>query len=567
MRDPDLVQRAERAAMALERAWGHWRVMHGLDTDPLPPVSSYVGYSLEEPWGQPRVVFGVGAEEAERLAALLAGHDCYGPVHAEVTARPNWRLAAGGPVTAQDRPLDGGVSVPAQAPPPGAEPVADRDAGTYADAGYGDAGYGGTGYGGTGYGGTGYGGTGYGGTGYGGTGYMHDAEGGEDVDAKDAEVVSYQADPLAIHHERAGGDRADPDDTAADRPARSWEHGEPAGAFQLAAVEQPGVIAFPRRPQQSADQWQEPIPAQTPVSDNYDATPSQGPGYCGPRYQGVPPQYQPGPGQQEPPALFGPGTKGAAEPLGAGESDAAWASATGLSASQPGAEQSSTAQLSTGQSTAGQSSTAQPGTGQSTAGQSSTAQPGTGQSTAGQSSTAQPGTGQSTAGQSSTEQYTAGTASGADQAAAAKPEAVQTDASPAVAHPKARSSRASQPRGAAPETIRPAAARATAAQSKGGQPGARESKVRDTSAGAREPGQPGAVRSREGQSADGQSGTGTETRPRRVAESSAVQPKTPQPKPVPSKPVRSKAVQARQTSGPSSPRRATGEGTSKRPGG
>ena len=502
MRDPDLVQRAERAAMALERAWGHWRVMHGLDTDPLPPVSSYVGYSLEEPWGQPRVVFGVGAEEAERLAALLAGHDCYGPVHAEVTARPNWRLAAGGPVTAQDRPLDGGVSVPAQAPPPGAEPVADRDAGTYADAGYGDAGYGGTGYG--------------------GTGYMHDAEGGEDVDAKDAEVVSYQADPLAIHHERAGGDRADPDDTAADRPARSWEHGEPAGAFQLAAVEQPGVIAFPRRPQQSADQWQEPIPAQTPVSDNYDATPSQGPGYCGPRYQGVPPQYQPGPGQQEPPALFGPGTKGAAEPLGAGESDAAWASATGLSASQPGAEQSSTAQLSTGQSTAGQSST---------------------------------------------EQYTAGTASGADQAAAAKPEAVQTDASPAVAHPKARSSRASQPRGAAPETIRPAAARATAAQSKGGQPGARESKVRDTSAGAREPGQPGAVRSREGQSADGQSGTGTETRPRRVAESSAVQPKTPQPKPVPSKPVRSKAVQARQTSGPSSPRRATGEGTSKRPGG
>ncbi|HUB41054.1 MAG TPA: hypothetical protein VMA72_19590 [Streptosporangiaceae bacterium] len=537
MRDPDLVQRAERAAMALERAWGHWRVMHGLDTDPLPPVSSYVGYSLEEPWGQPRVVFGVGAEEAERLAALLAGHDCYGPVHAEVTARPNWRLAAGGPVTAQDRPLDGGVSVPAQAPPPGAEPVADRDAGTYADAGYGDAGYGGTGYG---------------GTGYGGTGYMHDAEGGEDVDAKDAEVVSYQADPLAIHHERAGGDRADPDDTAADRPARSWEHGEPAGAFQLAAVEQPGVIAFPRRPQQSADQWQEPIPAQTPVSDNYDATPSQGPGYCGPRYQGVPPQYQPGPGQQEPPALFGPGTKGAAEPLGAGESDAAWASATGLSASQPGAEQSSTAQLSTGQSTAGQSSTAQPGTGQSTAGQ---------------SSTAQPGTGQSTAGQSSTEQYTAGTASGADQAAAAKPEAVQTDASPAVAHPKARSSRASQPRGAAPETIRPAAARATAAQSKGGQPGARESKVRDTSAGAREPGQPGAVRSREGQSADGQSGTGTETRPRRVAESSAVQPKTPQPKPVPSKPVRSKAVQARQTSGPSSPRRATGEGTSKRPGG
>jgi hypothetical protein len=78
MRDPDLVMRAERAAIALEQAWGRWRVMHGLDTGPLPPVTSYVGYSLEEPWGQPRVVFGVAAEEAERLAALLNGHDCVG---------------------------------------------------------------------------------------------------------------------------------------------------------------------------------------------------------------------------------------------------------------------------------------------------------------------------------------------------------------------------------------------------------------------------------------------------------------------------------------------------------
>ena len=39
--------------------------------EPLPPVSSYVGYSIEEPWGRPRVVFGVDAEDAERLAALL----------------------------------------------------------------------------------------------------------------------------------------------------------------------------------------------------------------------------------------------------------------------------------------------------------------------------------------------------------------------------------------------------------------------------------------------------------------------------------------------------------------
>ena len=102
MRDPDLVKRAERAATALERAWIHWRTMHGLGSDPLPPVSSYVGYSLEEPWGQPRVVFGVGAEEAERLAAMLDGHDCVGPIHAEMTGRPEWRPGPG----IAGRPID-----------------------------------------------------------------------------------------------------------------------------------------------------------------------------------------------------------------------------------------------------------------------------------------------------------------------------------------------------------------------------------------------------------------------------------------------------------------------------
>ncbi len=121
MRDPDLVQRAERAATALERAWIHWRTMHGLGSDPLPPVSSYVGYSLEEPWGQPRVVFGVGAEEAERLAALLNGHDCYGPIHAEVTGRAEWRYAAASDPGSQGRILGDQVPVPAQAPPPPAD--------------------------------------------------------------------------------------------------------------------------------------------------------------------------------------------------------------------------------------------------------------------------------------------------------------------------------------------------------------------------------------------------------------------------------------------------------------
>ena len=71
MPDPRLVSRAQRAATLLERAWERWRTTQGLEAEPLPPVSSYVGYSIEEPWGRPRVVFGVDAEDAERLAALL----------------------------------------------------------------------------------------------------------------------------------------------------------------------------------------------------------------------------------------------------------------------------------------------------------------------------------------------------------------------------------------------------------------------------------------------------------------------------------------------------------------
>src|SRR5215469_14958504 len=61
MRDPNLIVRAQQAAAELERAWDRWRSLHGLGIDPPPPVSSYVGYSLEEPWGQPRVVFGIDA--------------------------------------------------------------------------------------------------------------------------------------------------------------------------------------------------------------------------------------------------------------------------------------------------------------------------------------------------------------------------------------------------------------------------------------------------------------------------------------------------------------------------
>ncbi len=81
MRDPEMVSRAQKAAATLERAWERWRIMHGLSAEPMPPVSSYVGYSIEEPWGRPRVVFGVDAREAELLAALLDRHGCAGPLY------------------------------------------------------------------------------------------------------------------------------------------------------------------------------------------------------------------------------------------------------------------------------------------------------------------------------------------------------------------------------------------------------------------------------------------------------------------------------------------------------
>jgi hypothetical protein len=81
MGDPEMMSRAERAAVTLERAWERWRIMHGLSAEPAPPVSSYVGYSIEEPWGRPRVVFGVDAREAELLAVLLDRHECVGPFY------------------------------------------------------------------------------------------------------------------------------------------------------------------------------------------------------------------------------------------------------------------------------------------------------------------------------------------------------------------------------------------------------------------------------------------------------------------------------------------------------
>jgi hypothetical protein len=305
MRDPDLVQRAERAASALERAWGRWRTMHGLGSDPLPPVSSYVGYSLEEPWGQPRVVFGVGAEEAERLAALLDGHDCVGPVHAEVTGSSDWRrMPVGGPGSPAWAGADQ-LSIPLQAPQPASEsftPAGQTDlaamgasATDLAESPARAA-----------------------------TGAMPITEvidtGGADGAPDDGDMTA--TDGIATDGKATDGRATDVaagnggvlrdsavtigaterNDQLADGPQFGQEE-VAADTGELPA--QPGIVAFRRRPDQSlgAPPEAEPLAA-APLTSGNDITPDQGPGYRGPRYQGYPPQYQEGPDPDQPATAY-----------------------------------------------------------------------------------------------------------------------------------------------------------------------------------------------------------------------------------------------------------------------
>jgi hypothetical protein len=88
MRDPELVARAQRAAARLESAWEQWRALHGLAAAPSQPVVSYVGYSLKEPWGEPRVVIGIDADEAEFLAEFLDRDECASTVQMSTVQMP-----------------------------------------------------------------------------------------------------------------------------------------------------------------------------------------------------------------------------------------------------------------------------------------------------------------------------------------------------------------------------------------------------------------------------------------------------------------------------------------------
>ena len=254
MRDPELMQRADRAAIALEEAWERWRAMHGLGAEPLPPVSSYVGYSLEEPWGQPRVVFGLRADEAELLAALLEGHDCVGPIYAEVSTRPDWRRPVNGPASQMMRPYANPLSVPAQAPPSPLDQVEHgRDPDEDIEDGEEDMG-----------------------------------EPGLDDELAD---LGADADVAADEGESARGDKAvrrGAEAEAEAEPAGKSKTGGPAQSPSLAPLPEPAGF---RRGEDGPTGDDKASQASTKRGTARARVPSQGPGYRGPRYQGSPPRY------------------------------------------------------------------------------------------------------------------------------------------------------------------------------------------------------------------------------------------------------------------------------------
>jgi hypothetical protein len=111
MRDPELVARAGYAAARLEQAWERWRALHGLSGS-ADPLASYVGYSHKDPMGQPRVVIGVDAAEAEFFADFLEGHDCAVPgLGSEAGVAPGATRPA-----AEVGPMNGSVNGPMNGP-------------------------------------------------------------------------------------------------------------------------------------------------------------------------------------------------------------------------------------------------------------------------------------------------------------------------------------------------------------------------------------------------------------------------------------------------------------------
>jgi hypothetical protein len=121
MPDPEMISRADRAAAALAGAWERWCIRHELAAGSRAQVASYVGYSIDEPGGQPRVVLGVDADEAEYLATLLDGHE-FAP---GARARPGRRAYLPKPIPPADVPTGPGEEPAATVPADDEQPAGD----------------------------------------------------------------------------------------------------------------------------------------------------------------------------------------------------------------------------------------------------------------------------------------------------------------------------------------------------------------------------------------------------------------------------------------------------------
>jgi hypothetical protein len=71
VRDEKLLSHAQRAAEELGRAWSQWRNTRGLAQQQPDSLAGYVAHSIDHPFGCPRVVLGLDADEARALAAVL----------------------------------------------------------------------------------------------------------------------------------------------------------------------------------------------------------------------------------------------------------------------------------------------------------------------------------------------------------------------------------------------------------------------------------------------------------------------------------------------------------------
>jgi len=297
-------------------------------------------------------------------------------------------------------------------------------------------------------------------------------------------------------------------------PAEFWQRGEPAGTVELAAVEQSSVVAFRRRQEQSADQWQEQIPAAPPASDRLEAVPSQGAGYYGRRYQGFPPRYQPGPGQQDPPALFGAPTEDAGERSVAGLLGAVVFGADQPADTPSGADEPEALKAGVGQAED------MPGD-------------------ADRPEAVKAGGGQPAA-----------DGLGASELSASELSASELSASePGASEPDTEGPSASEPDTEGPSASEPGTSGPSASGRSAGRPKTGQSGVRQSTSGQSTAGQSTTARSKSGQSRTGQSRTAQSGGPPKAGQSRAAQ---------------SKTAQSRQTSAATSASRATSREAGKR---